>query len=1004
VQITARPAFDLGDGAVMLSFEKLGERAEVPAATPAAAGGEEPAQEGIIDDLEKELEATRQDLRNTVEELETSNEELRSSNEESMSMNEELQSANEELEATSEELRSLNEELMTVNAQLREKVEQLEQAHDDLQNFFSSTKIATLFLDDSLCVKRFTPAAQALLGIDHADTGRCAGDIARELLQNELVRDARAVLEELAPRSREIQTQTGKWIVRRVLPYRTEGRSIEGVVVTFVDVTELKQANELLEAKSRRLDLAWEAARGGIYEHRVADEASTTISGHWAEMLGYRQEELPSEGFLHWLREQVHPDDREGLDQAYEDFVEGLASGYKVEVRLRHKAGRWIWVRGLARALERDAYGRVRRLIGMMLDITDLKQTEEALRESEARFREMADGLPLMVWVHGPDGDQELVNESFCDFFNVRREEMKGGTWRMLIHPEDEGPYTEEFLACIRDRRPFHAEARVKRADGAWRWVESWGRPRFTSSGAFAGLVGSSADITDRKESEAALRESEERFRTLADNIAQHAWMADQKGWIFWYNRRWYDYTGTSLDEVEGWGWRKVLHPEHVERVVDKISACFEAGEPWEDTFPLRGKDGRYRWFLSRAIPIRGEDGQVTRWFGTNTDVTEQREAEEQLRKSHQRKNEFLAMLGHELRNPLAAIRNATELIKRTPTDDQHLQRAEGVLDRQSEHMATLLDGLLDVSRITRGKLDVETEPTDLLRLLRQVCSDLVDKAREREVALELDSEEETIVLEADPARLTQIFQNLIDNGIKFTDSGGKVVIEARSQGGEAVVAIRDTGIGFSPEMQEQIFDGGGLGLGLALARGLAELHGGSVEARSEGAGRGAEFIVRLPLEQPSVAEGGDGEQAASAPRRRPVRILLVEDNEDSAEMLRQVLALSGHVVQVASRGDQAVALAREQAPQVVLCDLGLPGGMSGFDVAQELRRDAQTRRLPLVALSGYGRPEDKARAEEAGFDAHLTKPVDGKALEQALAELTLEEEPRKRGQGVSPK
>jgi PAS domain S-box-containing protein len=917
-----------------------------------------------------------------------------------MSMNEELQSTNEELEATTEELRSLNEELTTVNAQLREKVEQLERAHDDLHNFFASAKVATLFLDEQLRVKRYTPAAQELLSIDHADIDRCITDIARELLQQGLAEDARNVLDHLTTQRRDLQTSDGHWVTRQVLPYRTESRRIEGVVVTFTDITELRAANESLEAKSRRLELAWDAARGGVYEHRVPLDETTYHSDQWAQVLGYRPEELPPpEGFEDWLREQIHPDDREVFAGVYKAFLAGEVQRLQIEARLRHHGGHWVWVRGVAKALERDAEGRVRHVLGMMIDITDLKRTEAALRETESRFREMADGLPLIVWVHDADGQQEYVNATFCEVFGVTREEMTGGRWQALLHPDDADAYNREFAACLREQRPFHGEARVQDARGRWRWVESWGRPRRGSGGDFGGFVGASADITERKEMEAAVRESEERFRTLADNIAQLAWMADSKGGIFWYNKRWYDYTGTTFEEVQGWGWQCVHHPDHVERVVTKIDACFEEGELWEDTFPLRAADGSYRWFLSRALPIRDHAGRVVRWFGTNTDITEQRIAEQQLREADRQKDEYLAMLGHELRNPLAAIRTATDLLGLSEAEDPMLTRARDVLERQTGHMARLLDGLLDVSRIAAGKIRLDTKVVDLVAVCRTVLDDAETTRNGRDLALLSDWPDEPVWVEADAVRITQVVDNLITNAIKFTPDGGEIRLRLATQGGMAVLVVEDTGKGIEPELLPHVFDSfrqsaqaldrafGGLGLGLALVKGLVELHGGEVSAASDGPDRGATFVVRLPL--------------ASAPSRSvtpartatdgPLRVLVIDDNRDAARALADLLTAVGYQVELAFDGRQGVQAATEQLPDLILCDIGLPDGMSGYAVARTLRDDPRTRELALVAATGYGDLEHKEKAREAGFDAHLTKPMHVDDIRRVVRELGLD-------------
>jgi two-component system CheB/CheR fusion protein len=1000
VRITAKPAPSLGDDVVMLSFEALPAtpQGETESETERCEGS---GQEAVIDELERELQATREDLRSTVEELETSNEELRSSNEESMSMNEELQSANEELEATTEELRSLNEELTTVNAQLREKVEQLEQAHDDLSNFFSSTKIATLFLDEHLCIKRFTPAARELLSIDATDQGRCIATIARELLQHDLQDEGVAALEHLTTHTRDLHIADGRWIKREVLPYRTESRRIEGVVVTFSDVTALRSANAELDAKNRRLELAWEAARGGIYEYRVPQDGEPYLSDQWTQLLGYGRDDLPrSKPFGDWLAGRLtHAEDRPRLEQAHQDFVEGRSDRCQIEVRLRHRGGHWVWVRAIAKALERDGDGRARHVLGMMIDITDLKRVEQALRESEQRFREMADGLPLMVWVHDARGQQESVNATFCEFFGVKRKEMTGGRWQMLLHPDDAPNYNREFHACISEQRPFHAEVRVRDAEGRWRWVESWGRPRLGADGSFRGFVGTSADITERRELERALRENELRFRTLADNIAQFAWMADSEGSIVWYNKRWYDYTGTTPDDMRGWGWQKVHHPDHIERVVEKISRCFQTGEVWEDTFPLRGADGAYRWFLSRALPIRDEKGAVVRWFGTNTDITAQREAEQRLMQMDRHKDEFLAMLGHELRNPLAAVRSATELLKAGDQDNPLLSHARDVLDRQTAHMAHLLDGLLDVSRIMRGKIEIEHAKVDLRSICRNAVDDAQNRLGQRDLQLALERQPKPLWVDGDRVRLTQIVDNLLSNAVKFTPDGGVIRVALDAEDAEAVLRVRDSGVGIDATQLAEVFSTfwqstqtlnrskGGLGLGLALVKSLSELHGGSVAATSKGPGQGAEFIVRLPLADAPAQQTESATTQSTA--LKPMRLLVIEDNPDAAASLGELLKLSGHQVHLAGDGPRGLELAQSERFDAVLCDLGLPAGMSGFDVARALRNHPGTAAMPLVALSGYGRPEDKSRAREAGFDVHLTKPVDLAVLQSALLRQT---------------
>ncbi|MCW8194655.1 PAS domain S-box protein [Proteobacteria bacterium 005FR1] len=849
-RITAQPALDLGEGAVIVCFEPL-ERIGRRDQAGVRRNGPDAAR---IAELERELDEARHALYVTEEKLSAANHDLRESHDATLAMNEELQLSNRELEHSTSELRFLNR-------RLEEKVEQLKVAHDDLVNFFASTEVATLFLDEELRIKRFTPIVEEILEITPAHRGLHVSKIEHELLHNGMVDDARGVLDDHVPRWRNIHGSDGRWFTRRVLPYRTDSLSVEGIVVTLVD-------------------------------------------------------------------------------------------------------------------------------------ITDLKNTEDALRESEARFREMADGLPQAVWVHDIEGQQELVNETFCNFFGVGREEMTGERWRKLVHPEDMDGYVRNFMKAVARREPFHAQARVKRADGQWRWFDSWGKPRFTASGEFKGFVGSSTDVTEQKETEAALRESEERFRILADNIAQLAWMADKHGHIFWYNQRWFDFTGTTPEQMLGMGWEGVPHPDFLQQVKAKYLGCIKSGEPWEDTFPMRGKDGQYRWFLSRALPVRDASGEIVRWLGTNTDVTQQLQVEQLLRESDQRKDEYLAMLGHELRNPLAAITAATALAKISQSEDPRLQHAIQVLERQSKHVTQIVDGLLEVSRIARGKIELGLKPLRIRDVLRSVLQDRIPHLEKRKLNLVQSYSDEDLWVAGDWVRLVQIFDNLLGNAIKFTEASGTVTVVTEACEGFALVKVIDTGVGIRQEMLSRIFEPflqeaqdvaratGGLGLGLALAKSLTELHGGYIEARSEGAGQGAEFLVWLPLSRthgklPESAEPAKGVQK---------RVLIVEDNVDAADTLASLLELKGHLVSTARSAGEASQVLQAETFDLILCDIGLPG-ISGFDFARSLRSSGQLKNTRLVAVTGYGQPEDRKRSMEAGFDEHITKPVNLETLDILLAQ-----------------
>jgi PAS domain S-box-containing protein len=503
-------------------------------------------------------------------------------------------------------------------------------------------------------------------------------------------------------------------------------------------------------------------------------------------------------------------------------------------------------------------------------------------------------------------------------------------------------------------------------------------------------------DITDIVAAREALLASERRFRSMADVAPVLIWVSGTDGLRTWFNRQWLEFVGRAVERELGEGWAENIHPDDAARWRETYATSFETRTPFSLSYRLRRRDGEYRWLLDNGIPRFDSRGDFSGFVGSCVDITEQKEAERALEEVDRRKDEFLAILSHELRNPLAPIRVAVSLLRRIGPPDPKLQELRETIDRQTMQLTRLLDDLLDVNRIASGKIVLRKVRTSLGLAVSSALEAVRSHIDARGHELVLVVPPEPIHVHGDLARLAQIFANLLDNAVKYTPGKGRITLTVSSEDKQAVVSVKDTGIGISAHQTTRIFDmfaqvaspieggNGGLGVGLALARKLVELHGGTIEVHSPGLGRGSEFIVRLPRipESRSTARGQEELPAADA-ERRARRILVADDNVDSARMLTIALEALGYQVRTAHDGLASIQAAEAFAPDVAFLDIGMPK-LNGYDVARALRARFG-RDIALVAITGWGQDEDKRRAVEAGFDYHLTKPVDFEVVERLL-------------------
>ena len=440
------------------------------------------------------------------------------------------------------------------------------------------------------------------------------------------------------------------------------------------------------------------------------------------------------------------------------------------------------------------------------------------------------------------------------------------------------------------------------------------------------------------------------------------------------------------------------LHPDDRDRVRKALHKALNGGDRYESEFRMPTADGNLRWLTGKGEIIRDGSGRPVRMLGVNYDITQRKQDEEALKEADHRKDKFLATLAHELRNPLAPIRNALQVMRLAGSDRDLMEQARSMMDRQLDQMVRLIDDLLDVSRISTGKLALRKERVELAA----VITNAVDTARPvieaacHELIIKLTPQ--PVFLDADPMRLAQVFANLLNNAAKYTDRGGRIWLTATYEDDQLAVSVRDTGIGIPPEQLSAVFEmftqldpslgksQGGLGIGLMLVKQLLDMHGGTIEAHSEGTGSGAEFIVRMPVANtdPAAAAGCAERQGQDAPH---CRILVADDNADAAESMGMMLRLMGNDVRTAYNGLEALEEAAAFRPNVVLLDIGMPH-LNGYEAARRIRAETWGQDTLLIALTGWGQEEDKRRAAEAGFDRHFTKPVHPADVLNVIAQL----------------
>lgn len=644
---------------------------------------------------------------------------------------------------------------------------------------------------------------------------------------------------------------------------------------------------------------------------------------------------------------------------------------------------------------------------------------EQAFRRSEQRFIEFADAAPAMLWVTEADGACSFLSRGWYAFTGQTEDAGLGFGWTLAIHPDDRQAASRAFLEANEQKKGFSLEHRLLHADGTYRWVIDLGRPRLSPGGDFLGFVGNVFDISDRKRAERALHETQGLLSTVFEALPVGIAVVGQDGRLRLSNREMHQYLPTgimpSLDDARHQRWRAVDAAGEPLAREDFAGARALRGErvvPGIETLYTKD-DGSEIWTQVAAVPLADPDGQpngqVT--IVTNIDAFKRTEAAlrqsdasqralfDEVTRSNKNLSEFLAVLAHELRNPLAPIITGLEVMRIRADSKDTVARVREVIERQAGQLSHLIDDLLDIARVTNGKVEIRKQAHDLRDIAANAVETSLPLIEKDRHAFSLALPDAPLPVSADATRIAQVISNLLTNAAKYTPPGGQIRLVVERAGDQAVLSVIDNGLGIPPESLESVFDmfsqvgrnmnhaQGGLGIGLSLVRQLVALHGGTVLAHSAGTGRGSTFTVRLPLDPDSMpAIAAEGAAALAAPGRS-LRILVTDDNIDAAMTLASLLGMHGHLLSVVHTGQQALRMAEQFRPDVALLDIGLPD-MSGYDVARRLRQVAGLERCTVVAVSGWGAPDDLARSHAAGFDRHFTKPVAPAQLLEFLKSL----------------
>ena len=805
----------------------------------------------------------------------------------------------------------------------------------------------------------------------------------------------------------------------------------ETVQLVLVDISERKQAEAALATEKRRLADIIEGIRVGSWEWNV-QSGETVFNERWAEIIGYTLNELAPISIETWTK-FTHPDDLKHSVELLERHFKGELDYYEMEVRMRHKNGHWIWVLDRGKVATRTEDGRPLLMSGSHQDITERKL-------AESKYRGLVERLPFVVYTNPLDDpfSTNYVSPQIQSMLGYSPQEWLADPsfWTQTLPAEDLERVRAEGTRVKASGESLDIEYRMTTRDGREIWVrdlfalirDSDGRPEFWQ--------GTMIDITERKLAEEALHESEEQYRTLVEQLPAIIYIDDNtevEGRTAYISPQIETILGFTPQEwqVESPDlWSKQVHPDDLEQAHAGYMRCFLYGEAFDAEYRIHASDGRLLWFRDQAVMLPNENGKPHLIHGVIFDITERKQAEETIReyaanlerrveertaeliRANRVKDEFLANMSHELRTPLNGILGFSESLLegiRGPLTDRQSAAVE-IIQSSGRHLLELINDVLDVSKIEAGKFEFHPEFVSVNDICHSSLNFIKELANKKYIAVEYSPSPEAASIVADPRRMKQILVNLLNNAVKFTPEKGKVTLKVQtdSERSQMRFSVTDTGIGIAPDDLSKLFkpfvqlDSSlsrqyeGTGLGLMLVQKLVEMHSGEVQVESA-AGSGSCFTVILPwIQEPEIQvdrrlsfiDRRKKVDEVKAAVRKTGSILLAEDNEDNLTLIRDYLEYKGYQMFTARNGNEALAMANELAPTLILMDVQMPQ-MDGLEATRRLRATPGFAAVPIIMLTAFAMPEDRERCLASGANEYLTKPVDLKLLNQAIEKYT---------------